>query len=196
MNYFAVASWGQCKCRVSECSECTVLLMEPSELHTHERSRGEELLHHLYHFLKWGRWRRRSVRIHINFNASKRLDLPCKKKVEALCVLTGISGGWIWILIINVEVWKAVHFRHLRANTQTSRTFLTHGPPGCIHRPSQSDIRCLSHCCQAAVSYLRCACRKHEKKRKNKKRQSWNVGDQKFSPWKNDTGAFERGVCV
>lgn len=28
------------------------------------------------------------------------------------------------------------HFQRLRVNTQTSHTFLTHRPPGCIYRPS------------------------------------------------------------
>lgn len=96
----------------------------------------------------------------------------------ALCVLTGISGGWIWILIINVEVWQGVHLQRLWVNTQTSRTFLTHRPSGCIYRPSQSDISsCLSLSCQAAVSYLLCACRKPEKR----KQQSWNVEEKRNS---------------
>lgn len=118
----------------------------------------------------------------IIFSASRRVDLPCKKEVGALCALTGIGGGWIWILIINVEGWQVLHFQRLLVNNQTLRIFLTHRPSGCIYRPSQSDISsCLSLSSQAAVSYLLCVWRKHEKRKK----QSWNVEDQNFYPRKN-----------
>lgn len=100
-----------------------------------------------------------AARLH-SFNIKQKqpyIHLPCNMEAGALCVLTGISSGWIWILIIHVEVWQVVPFQHLRVNTQTSCTFLTHRPSGCVYRPSQSAISSgLSRSCQAAVSYLFC----------------------------------------
>lgn len=80
-------------------SKRTVLLMEPSELHMHERSRAEELLRHLLTFSqKRGRdGRRRCVFLSalIEYSAQARRCRPALQKGSGswVCVVTGISGG-------------------------------------------------------------------------------------------------------
>lgn len=80
-----------------------------------------------------------------------------------------------------------LHFRRLLVNSQTEADTHLSDPRaigGCVHRPSQSDISsCLSLSCQAAVSYLLCAWRKHERKEAAKLKCG---GPELFTSWKND----------
>lgn len=109
------------------CSKCTVLLMEPSELHMLERSRREEPLHHLQHFAQTRRTEMRRVRLHLIFSSCWHMDVH--RGARARPVLTGFSGGWMGPLIVNVEFYECFDFSTL-SKTQASHTVLTHRPSG------------------------------------------------------------------
>lgn len=137
----------------------------------------------------------RCVRAHRIFSASRRVDLRCDKEVGAGCVLTGISGGWIWMLIINVEVWQALHFRQLLVNNQTEAdTHLSDPRAIGVHsqtfsvRHQQLSVSLLSGCC---VLFTVCLEETWTKEAANLK-----CGGPELLLLGRATGAFECGVCV
>lgn len=111
------------------CSERTVLLMEPSELHMHERGRRDEPLRHLTHFAQTRRTETRRDRLHLIFSSCW--------QVHVHRPVSGFSRGWMGPLIVNVL--QLLPFQQPFKNTGFTHT-LDPQAKGGTSRPSCSGM--------------------------------------------------------